>query len=251
MKGIVKGLEMCEVGDILRGSIHINIGKGETASVDELISGLNPGMGFDIAGGMIGFIRKKDIHTNVKVGDKIIALRSSGPHSNGYTDLRLTLLKGNFETRQEHKKKYKGRFRLDYPFDNSTIGSLLLKPTRIYCKTVAAIAKEIPTIGINNTGYGLKNLNRIKGFQFMIDNPLKPQPIFDLVQKESKFADEEMYRKFNMGQGFFLIVDKKDADKAVSIAEKYKEEAQIVGEVQKGTGTVLVKNNKKIVFEGY
>ena len=60
-----------------------------------------------------------------------------------------------------------------------------------------------------------------------------------------------MYRKFNMGMGFFIMVDKDDADKALSIAEKFKEKAQIVGEVRKGNETVLVKENKKIVFEGY
>jgi phosphoribosylformylglycinamidine cyclo-ligase len=251
MKGIVKGLEMSEVGDILRSSIHVNIGKGETASVDELISGLNPGMGFDIAGGLIGFIKKEDIHTKVKIGDKIIALKSSGPHSNGYTDLRLKLLKGDFETRKEFKSNYKGKFKLDDKFENSTIGDLLLEPTRIYSKTVAAIADRMKVTGINNTGYGLKNLNRLKGFQFLINNPIKPQPIFDLTQKESKFTDEQMYKKFNMGMGFFIIVDKNDAEKALSIAEKFKEKPKIVGEVEKGKGTVLLKENKKIIFEGY
>lgn len=251
MKGIVKGLEMSEVGDILRSSIHINIGKGETASVDELITGIKPGMGFDIVGGMIGFIKKQDIHTNVKVGDKIIALKSSGPHSNGYTDLRLKLLKGDFETRPEFKKNYKGKFELDDKFDNSTIGEILLEPTKIYSKAIAAIANEMKLIGINNTGYGLKNLNRIKGFQFLINNPIKPQEIFNLTQKEAKFKDEQMYKKFNMGMGFFLIVDKDNADKALSIAEKFKEKAKIVGEVKKGKGTILIKDNKKIVFEGY
>ncbi len=251
MKGIVKGLEMSEVGDILRSSIHINIGKGETASVDELITGLKPGMGFDIAGGLIGFIKKEDIRTTVNVRDKIIALKSSGPHSNGYTDLRLKLLNGDFETRKEFKKNYKGTFKLDDKFDNSTIGKILLEPTRIYSKTVAAIASEMKGIGINNTGYGLKNFNRIKGFQFLINNPIEPQPIFDLTQKEAKFTDEQMYKKFNMGMGFFLIVDKNDADKALSTAEKFKEEAKVVGEVKKGSGTVLVKGNRKICFEGY
>ncbi len=251
MKGIVKGLEMCEVGDILRSSIHINMGKGETASVDELITGLKPGMGFDIAGGLIGFVKKEDINTNVKIGDKIIALKSSGAHSNGYTDLRLRLLKGDFETRPEFKKNYKGRFKLDDKFDGSTIGKVLLEPTRIYCKSIAAIADKMKVLGINNTGYGLKNFNRIKGFQFLIDNPIKPQPIFELMQKESGFSDEQMYKKFNMGMGFFLIVDKNDADKALSIAEKFKEEAKIVGEVKEGSGTVLVRDGKKVVFEGY
>jgi phosphoribosylformylglycinamidine cyclo-ligase len=251
MKGIVKGLEMSEVGDILRSSIHINMGKGETASVDELISAIKPGMGFDIAGGLIGFVKKQDIHTNVKVGDKIIALKSSGPHSNGYTDLRLQLLNGDFETREQFKKNYKGKYKLDDKFEDSTIGEKLLEPTKIYCKSVAAISDKMKLIGINNTGYGLKNLNRIKGFQFEINDPIKPQPIFELVQKETNWKDEDMYRKFNMGMGFFLIVDKDSADDALSIAEKYKDEAKIVGEVKKGNETILIKDNKKIVFEGY
>jgi len=234
MKGIVKGLEMCDVGDILRSSININIGKGETASVDEMVKGLKPGMGFDIAGGLIGFIKKQDVNTKIKVGDKIIALKSSGPHSNGYTDLRSIFAKD-----------------LDKKLDNSTVGELLLEPTKIYSKSVAAIADKVKMVGINNTGYGLKNLNRIKGFQFNIDNPIKPQPIFDLAKKESGFTDEQMYKKFNMGQGFFLMVDKDDADQTLSIAEKFKETAQVVGEVKKGAGTILVKDNKNIVFEGY
>lgn len=251
MEGIVKGLKMCETGDILRSSIHINIGKGETASVDELLTGLKPGMGFDIAGGLIGFIKKEDIHKDIKAGDKIIALKSSGAHSNGYTDLRLKLLKGDFETRPEFKKNYKGRFRLDEKFDSSTIGEILLEPTRIYSKAVAAVADKMKVMGINNTGYGLKNLNRIKGHRFTISSPIKPQPIFKLVQEESGFRDEQMYKKFNMGMGFFLIVDKDDADNALSIAERFREEAQVVGEVEKGKGTVLIKDSKKIIFEGY
>ncbi|MFH2028188.1 MAG: AIR synthase-related protein [Nanoarchaeota archaeon] len=251
MKGIVKGLEMSDCGDILKSDIHINMGKGETASVDEMVSGLRPGMGFDIAGGLIGFIKKQDVNTSIKVGDKIIALKSSGPHSNGYTDLRLNLLKGDFETRPEFKKNYKGRFKLDDKFEDSTIGEQLLEPTKIYMKTVAAIASEMKVLGVNNTGYGLKNFNRVKGFQFMIDDIIKPHPIFDLVQKETKFTDEQMYKKFNMGQGFFLIVDKNDADKALSIADKFKEDAKIIGEVRKGNETILVKDDKKIKFEGY
>ncbi len=251
MKGIVQALEMCEAGDILRSSIHINIGKGETASVDELITGIRAGMGFDIAGGLIGFIKKEDIYTNIKEGDKIIALKSSGPHSNGYTDLRLKLLKGDFETRAEFKKNYKGKFGLDDKFDNSTIGEILLEPTKIYMKAMASIASQTKVLGINNTGYGLKNFNRIKGFQFLIDNPIKPQPIFGLMQKESGFTDEQMYGRFNMGMGFFLIVDKNEADKTLSIAEKSREEAKIVGEVKRGNETVLIKNNKKIIFRGY
>ncbi len=251
MEGIVKGLEQCESSGILRNSIKMNIGKGETASVDELISAIKPGYGFDIAGAMIGFIEKDDINAKISVGDKIIALKSSGPHSNGYTDLRLNLLNGDFETRPEFKKRYKGKFSLNDDFNGSTIGEALLEPTKIYVRLVNKIASKYSILGVNNTGYGLKNFNRYKGkFEFFIDNPIKPQPIFDLMQQESRLNDKEMYQRFNMGMGFFIICKKEDADSILKIIGK---EGQLVGEVRKAanTNTILLKGNKEIVFEGY
>lgn len=250
IKGVVKGLQQCNSSNILRNSIRINFGKGETASVDELISSAT-GYGFDIAGCMIGFVEKSKFKKQkINAGDKIIALRSSGAHSNGYTDLRLNLLNGDFEQRQEFKKRYKGRFSLDDKFDGSAIGKILLEPTKIYIETMAKISKNFDVAGFNNTGYGLKNLNRANAnVEFRINKPLKPQPIFQLMQKESGFTDKEMYETFNMGMGFFAVCRKQDADKILQIAK----DAAIVGEVRKSnkTITVLEKNNKKIVFEGY
>ena len=249
VKGIVKGLEQCDASSVLRNSIRMNFGKGETASVDELISGLKDGFGFDLAGCMIGFIKKKDLNTQVDVGDKIIALKSSGMHSNGYTDLRYNLLKGEFEERAEFKKNYKGKYRLDDDFDGSTIGEVILEPTKIYIKDVAKIAKDFPVVGVNNTGYGLKNLNRIEqNVEFRIDNAISPHPIFKLMQQESGFSDEKMYTTFNMGMGFFVIAKKQDAEDVLQAAG-----GEIVGEVLKAnnTKTVLEKKGKKIVFEGY
>ena len=254
IRGILKGLEMSDAADVLQNSINVNLGKGETASVDELLSATKPGYGFDVAGAMIGFIRKDALNFKITPGDKIIALKSSGPHSNGYTDLRLKLLKGDFETRKGYKKRYTGKFKLNDKFENSTIGKTLLEPTKIYVKSMAAIAKKFKVVGVNNTGYGLKNLNRYKGnFEFNINDPIEPQPIFNLVQKEAKFTDEEMYRKFNMGMGFFVIAKKEDAESVLSTALKFKEEAKVVGEVKPSskTRTVLEKDAKKIVFEGY
>lgn len=250
IKGVVKGLEQCNSSSILRNSVRINFGKGETASVDELMSSAT-GYGFDIGGCMIGFIdRKKFNRQRIKPGQKIIALKSSGPHSNGYTDLRLNLLNGDFETREEFKKRYRGKFTMDYKFDGSTLGKILLEPTKIYIETMAKISRNFDVVGFNNTGYGLKNLNRTQEkVEFRINNPIKPQPIFELMQKESKFSDEEMYETFNMGMGFFVVCSKENAGDILQIAK----DGQIVGDVLKSnkTVTVLEKNNKKIGFEGY
>nr|AQS32393.1 hypothetical protein [uncultured archaeon] len=251
VKGMSKGLEMSDASKALRNSIRMNFGKGETASADELISSFNEGYGFDLVGSMVGFIEKGKIKKRkINVGDKIIALRSSGPHSNGYTALRHHLLSGDFETRNEFKKLYKGKHSLNDEFDGSTIGEVLLEPTNIYVQTVAKVAKEFDVVGVNNTGYGLKNFNRVSGnFEFLIDKPLKPQPIFDLMQKESGFSDKEMYETFNMGMGFFVICKDKDADNILQIAK----EGKIIGEVRKSNKivTVLEKEGKKISFEGY
>jgi phosphoribosylformylglycinamidine cyclo-ligase len=251
VRGISRGLEQCDASNILKNSIRINFGKGETASVDELICSTKPGYGFELEGSMIGFIKKEKIkNQKISVGDKIIAFPSSGAHSNGYTDLRHYLLNGDFETRQEFKKLYKGKYSLNDKFDGSTIGKILLEPTRIYVQAMAKISKDFDVIGVNNTGYGLKNFNRAKGnFSFSINNPLKPQQIFELMQKESKFSDKKMYETFNMGMGFFVICKKDNADKILQLAK----DASIVGEVigSSSTKTILEKENKKIVFEGY
>ena len=249
IKGVVKGLEECDASGILRSSIRMNFGKGETASIHEILSGPKEGYSFDLVGGMIGFIPKKGFNYNLGDSNRIIALPSSGLHSNGYTDARLSLLKGDFEEREKYRKRYKGKYSLDGSFDGSTIGRLLLEPTRLYVKDMAKISKNLDVIGINNTGYGLKNFNRLNGFEFIIDNPMKSQPIFGLIQKESGFSDEKMYKTFNMGMGFFVLANKENAEDILQISKG----AEIVGEAKKSekTRTVLLKDNKKIVFEGY
>lgn len=251
VKGMSRGLEQCNASHILKNSIRINFGKGETASVDELLSSVKQGYGFELVGSMVGFIEKQKFgRQKIKAGQKIIALKSSGTHSNGYTDLRHHLLNGDFETRSQFKKKYKGKFSLDGKLDGSTIGKILLEPTKIYLETMVKISKKIDVAGFNNTGYGLKNLNRAKQkVEFRINAPLKPQPIFELMQKESGFSDEQMYSTFNMGMGFFVVCNKENADDILQIAKG----ADVVGEVRESikTITVLEKNNKKIVFEGY
>ncbi|MBD3163692.1 hypothetical protein GF323_00660 [Candidatus Woesearchaeota archaeon] len=249
VSGIVKGLEQCDTSKIFRNSIRINFGKGETASVDELISGISPGYGFDLAGGMLGFVPKGALNFKVRPGQKIISLKSSGLHSNGYTDARLSLLKGEFEARPKFRKRYRGIFRLDDDFDGRTIGQLMLEPTRIYVKDMAGISARYRVAGINNTGYGLKNLNRLEGkHEFIIDDPIEPPAIFKLIQKQSKFSDKEMYSRFNMGMGFFVIAEEEDAESIIKTAK----DASIVGKVRKAPAArTVLKREKDIVFEGY
>src|SRR3989344_8236188 len=113
-KGMSKGLEQCNASNILKNSIKPNFGKGETACVDEILSSPIPGYAIELVGAMVGFIDKDKFGKHkIKPGDKIIALKSSGPHCNGFTDLRRHLLKGDFETRPEYKKRYKGKFKVD------------------------------------------------------------------------------------------------------------------------------------------
>lgn len=248
MKGIVEGLKQSDASGVLRNSIPMNLGKGETASVHELMAG--NGLGFDVVGCMLGYVEKKAVKQTVSVGDKIIALPSSGCHSNGFTMIRHTLLNGDFVTNPEFKKLYKGKFSLTDDFEGKTLGDELLTPTRIYVQDMAKVAQDFDVVGVNNTGYGLKNFNRIKGFEFRITNPLGAQPIFGLIQQESGMSDERMYTTFNMGMGFFIVAPNEHAEEILKRVD-----GQIVGEVSSQVDgpsrTILEKDGSEIVFEGY
>jgi len=181
IKGIVTGLKQCTA---------VQFGKGETASVDELMDATRPGYGFDLAGCMIGFMPKKPLPV-MKEGWSIVALASSGLHSNGYTTARHILLNGDFESREQYKKHYQGKHSLHDVFNGTTIGKTLLEPTRIYVPQITKLT--VPFLGVNNTGYGLKNLNRMGNFTFNMTAPLPILPIFNLIQKEGKLSMKEAF----------------------------------------------------------
>ncbi len=143
----------------------------------------------------------------------MIGLKSSGPHSNGYTLIRK-LFNGDKE-----------------------IGKQLVEPTRIYVKEVMALIKQVDVHGIAHiTGGGLDNISRINNnFQYVIDNPLPVPSVFDWLQQRGDVEDSEMYRTFNMGMGMIIVVDKNDAEKSVSLLGEY---AQIVGSVKNGKGVL-------------
>ena len=180
---------------------------GETAILPELVNG------FDIAGTSVGYVKQEDIIDGTKIseGDVLIGLKSSGPHSNGYTLIRK-LFDGDAE-----------------------IGKQLVEPTRIYVKEVMDLIKQVEVHGIAHiTGGGLDNISRINdNFQYVIDKPLPVPSIFDWLQEKGNIEDKEMYRTFNMGMGMIIIVNKNDAEKALPILGS---DSQIIGSVRKGQG---------------
>jgi len=182
----------------------VTIVGGEISQVPELIKGHAPGRGLDLVG-MCAAIVPLDriiLGKDVTAGDVIVGVRSSGVHSNGLTLARKALFeKGKLDAEQ-------------YVADlGRTVGEELLRPTSIYVQPVVDLLnrQHIPIRAlIHITSDGFLNLARIEtkvGFQ--IDDLPEPQPIFDLIQRLGSVPLAEMYRVFNMGIGFCLIVEDK------------------------------------------
>ena len=218
-KGLEKGAELS----------NISIIGGETASLPEIVKG------FDLAGTCLAYVKKNEIITGDKIspGDVIIGLKSNGIHSNGYTLVRKVIEHANLS----YKDKFPGDL---YP--GKTIGEVLLTPTQIYVKEILDLLKRVNVHGLAHiTGSGLRNLPRLnKKVKYVIEDPVKPQSIFNFIQKQGNIDDKEMYQTFNMGMGFCLIISEKDEKDAKKILEKYSSsEVKLVGKIEKGTGVEL------------
>lgn len=191
-EGLLKGAEIS----------RMSIVGGETATLPDIIKG------FDLAGTCLGMVKKNEIITGekVEVGDVIVGIPSSGVHSNGYTLVRKIIENSEYS------------YQDPCPYDASkTIGEDLLTPTRIYIEVLDAL-KECEVHGLAHiTGSGLLKLRRVTKLGFDFYDPLEPQEIFKLLQKEGGVEDLEMYRTFNMGMGFLLILPEKDASRAAEI----------------------------------
>lgn len=205
---------------------------GETAELADMYQENE----YDLAGFAVGMVEKKKIikGTNIKDGDKIIGLASSGLHSNGYTLARKVLLEDA---------------RLGLKEVNDTLekplGVELMTPTKIYVQTVLDLIRRYNIKGIAHiTGGGLpENVVRLlhKRVQAVIDvNAWQIPAIFRLIKRLGKIDHAEMYKTFNMGIGMVLIVDKKDADKVMKALAKKREKAYFIGEVGKGKGEVII-----------
>ncbi|HUR26207.1 MAG TPA: phosphoribosylformylglycinamidine cyclo-ligase [Candidatus Thermoplasmatota archaeon] len=203
---------------------------GETASLPGIIKG------FDLAGTCMGFGRKADLvdGSKIKPGDLLIGLASTGIHSNGYS-----LARRAFES-AGHKYTDPWPWAEDKAYAGKSIGELLLEPTRIYVREVMALLKSgIPVHGLSHiTGSGLRKLRRInQGVKYDVSEPLPVHPVFKRVQQLGKVADAEMYKTFNMGMGFVVVVPAKDADRAVKqLRSLVNYQVKIVGKVAKGSG---------------
>ena len=198
---------------------NMTIVGGEIAVLPELVKG------FDLAGTCLGSVEKDRIITGqrVRAGDAVIALPSSGMHSNGLTLARKIVEKAGVG----YKKKVKGLQR--------SIGMELLEPTTIYVKQVLEILDRHEVHGMANiTGGGLRNLIRLKkGVGFEIDEPVRPNAIFSVLQELGGVSDQEMYQTFNMGMGYCLIAPEGETDGILKTAGKG---SKVVGRVVRKEG---------------
>lgn len=221
MRGIVKGCEIA--GCSLAG--------GETAEMPDMY----PLGRFELVGFAIGIVDRKKIITgkNLREGDLVIGLLSSGLHSNGYSLARKVLLR-------KHSLKEKLK-----PL-NKTLGEALLIPTKIYVRTVLeALRKGKKIKGMAHiTGGGIPgNLSRVipEGlFAEIWKNSWEVPDIFQIIKEEGKISEEEMFRTFNMGMGFIIISDRRDGENILEEVEKTGEKGIIIGEIKKGKGGVRI-----------
>ncbi len=198
---------------------------GETAQLREMLKGMRKGYAFDLAGACLGIVALERVITGkgIEDGDIVIGLESSGIHSNGLTLARKVLLK-------DHLSLY--RFSPDL---GRTIGEELLEPTHIYAREVYKILDSGVRVKalVNITGGGWLNLLRVaKPVDIEIENLPPIPPIFSLIQREGNISDEEMFRVFNMGIGFCLIVAEEDVGVVQEILSRSNLKSYILGRVK-------------------
>lgn len=211
IEGIGKGCEMA--GAALIG--------GETAEMPGMYSGED----YDLAGFCVGVVEKSKIidGTQVKVGDIVIGLASSGPHSNGYSLIRKILATNGFD--------------FNKPFGDSTLGEKLLAPTRIYVKPILQLLKQVSVHAIAHiTGGGLlDNIPRVlpkNTKAILLKNSWEMPEIFAWLQRHGNVADEEMFRTFNCGVGMVVCVAKEEVAHAIEILTAAGETAWPLGVIE-------------------
>ena len=213
-KGLEEGAEIAD----------IYIVGGETAILPEVVNDL------DLSGTCVGYVRKDKVIRGelIEVGDLVLGMKSSGIHSNGLTLARKVIEGAGLS--------YNAPF--EYKPERS-IGEELLTPTRIYTE-VLELLKRCEVHGLAHiTGSGFLKLRRITDLGFDIYDPIEPNPIFKFVQELGNITDEEMYKTFNMGMGFAVVIPKSEEHEATRITG-----GKIVGEVVEKEKGIKVGNVK-------
>ncbi len=205
---------------------------GETAEMP----GFYPEQEYDLAGFTVGVVDKEKILNNKSIneGDVIIALPSSGVHSNGFSLVRAVfdIEKADMVSPIEM-------------LNGKSLGETLLTPTKIYVKPMLALFDKVKVKAVSHiTGGGFyENIPRSipKGFGAKIEKKaIKVLPIFDLIKEKGGISERDMFNTFNMGVGMSIVVDKKDADLALKILKENGENAYIIGETVKSDDGVIL-----------
>ena len=223
------------VGGVAEGCVQSGaalIG-GETAEHP----GLMPVEDYDLAGFAVGVVDKKKILDNTKMaeGDVVIALASTGVHSNGFSLVRKVFdIDNNPASLYEPCEALGGK----------SIAETLLTPTKIYVKSVLALLEQVDVKGISHiTGGGFyENIPRSipKGLSAKIEkSAVKVLPIFELIAKVGNVPERDMYNTYNMGVGMSIVVAPSEVDKALEILKANGEDAYVIGEIIKGDEGVV------------
>ncbi len=196
---------------------------GETAEMP----GFYPVDEYDLAGFSVGVVDKDKVVNNktIKAGDVIIALPSSGVHSNGFSLVRKVFDVENADLKTPVEE-----------LGGKSIGETLLTPTKIYVKPVLKLMEEVTVKSISHiTGGGFyENIPRSipDGFCAKVDRAsIRILPIFDLIAKTGNVPERDMFNTYNMGVGMSIVVAKEDADKALASLKASGEDAYIIGEI--------------------
>ena len=202
---------------------------GETAEMP----GFYPVDEYDLAGFTVGIVDKNKIidGKKIKAGDKLIGLPSSGIHSNGYSLVRKLI-----NPTENNLKEYVEKL-------GCTLGEELLKPTKIYVKTILDIIEKFEIKGISHiTGGGfIENIPRMipEGLRVKIQKGSWPVlPIFDLLRDLGNMADKDIFNTFNMGIGMILAVDSQKAEEIISYLDSQGEKAYVIGSIAEGEAGV-------------
>ena len=222
------------VGGVAEGCVQAGcalIG-GETAEHP----GLMPEDDYDLAGYCTGVVDKSKILDNktVAAGDVVIALASTGVHSNGFSLVRKVFDIENADLKAPVEE-----------LGGKSLGETLLTPTKMYVKSMLALMDEVKVKAVSHiTGGGFyENIPRSlpDGFGAKIDkSAVKILPIFELIAKRGNISEHDMFNTFNMGVGMSVVVSKNDAEKALDILNANGEDAYIIGEIIESDEKVIL-----------